>query len=408
MNDTVASQSGFREMKDDWVRRLGFEGPLLKGAPLPSPSASLYFGSAGIAYALYRMACATAATENAELLALADAWSARSIREIALEGAFFNSEIGLTAETMGNTSLFHSSGGVYLVQALIAQARGDFLLRDRAARAFTETSREATEKLDVTGGRAGSLLACAFLLGAVPVPVPSEEWQPMAMLRAFGDETSQMLWQTIDNFAPIREARELTNLGVAHGWAGLLYSILCWCDASHTPLPSNLGERLEQLEACAHPSGRGLRWPWDLTRGVNDEYGSMPGWCNGSAGYVFLWTQAHKMFGEASFLELAEGAAWDAWETPNSLSNLCCGQAGQAYALLRLSRYTGESAWLSRAQDLSRSAVVSARNLHGNNVGELMSRPESLYKGELGVAVLAADLEQPQSACMPLFEIQIP
>ncbi len=404
MNDIVAGQPGFGEMQDDWVRRLGFEGTLLEGDPLPSPSTSVNYGSAGIAYALYRMACAT---EDAELLALADTWARRSAREIGLEGAFFNSEIGFTPETMGNTSLFHSSAGVFAVEALIAQARGDSLLHDRAIRAFVEISKEATEKFDVSRGRAGTLLACSFLLDASPAPVLSEELQPLRLLRALGDETLQMLWQTIDNFAPVGEEKELTNLGVAHGWAGLLYSILCWCDASHTPWPSNLAERLAQLGACAHTSGRGLRWPWDLTRGVDDAYGSMPGWCNGSAGYVFLWTQAHKMFGEARFLELAEGAAWDAWETPNSLVNLCCGLAGQAYALLRLYRHTGEAVWLSRAQNLARSATMAARDLRGENSnGELMLRPESLYKGELGVVVLAADLEQPKNACMPLFEME--
>jgi len=35
---------------------------------------------------------------------------------------------------------------------------------------------------------------------------------------------------------------------------------------------------------------------------------------------------------------------------------------------------------------------------------ELAMRAESLYKGELGVAVLAAELEKPESAAMPLFE----
>lgn len=398
----TGQDGGFREMKDDWVRKLGFEGPLLKGNPLPPPSTSVYYGTAGIAYALYRMACAA---EDAELLALADAWSARSAREISLEGAFFNREINFTPETVGNTSLFHSSAGVYAVQALIAQARGDFLLHNRAIRAFTEISRETSNKIDVTSGWAGTLLACSFLLNAAPSPDQSKDLHPLAWLRSLGDDTSRALWQMIDRFAPVRESKELSNLGVAHGWAGLLYSILCWCDVTHTPAPANFAERLEQLGACAHIAGRGLRWPWDLSRGLNDAAGYMPGWCNGSSGYVFLWTQAHKMFGEARFLQLAEGAAWDSWEESNSLSNLCCGLAGQAYALLRLYRYTGEPAWLSRAQNLARSAAIAARDLREEmGDGDLMSRPESLYKGELGIAVLAADLERPQNACMPLFE----
>jgi hypothetical protein len=37
---------------------------------------------------------------------------------------------------------------------------------------------------------------------------------------------------------------------------------------------------------------------------------------------------------------------------------------------------------------------------------ELISRAESLYKGELGVALLAAELEKPESAAMPLCEME--
>jgi hypothetical protein len=34
----------------------------------------------------------------------------------------------------------------------------------------------------------------------------------------------------------------------------------------------------------------------------------------------------------------------------------------------------------------------------------LALRPDSLYKGELGVAVLAADLENPDGSALPAFE----
>jgi hypothetical protein len=35
---------------------------------------------------------------------------------------------------------------------------------------------------------------------------------------------------------------------------------------------------------------------------------------------------------------------------------------------------------------------------------EVTFRPDSLYKGELGVAVLAADLECPEDSALPAFE----
>jgi hypothetical protein len=39
------------------------------------------------------------------------------------------------------------------------------------------------------------------------------------------------------------------------------------------------------------------------------------------------------------------------------------------------------------------------------NDEQLALRPESLYKGELGILLLATELEHPQEARMPMFEL---
>ena len=75
---------------------------------------------------------------------------------------------------------------------------------------------------------------------------------------------------------------------------------------------------------------------------------------------------------------------------------LCCGLAGRAYALLNLYRHTKETVWLDRARDLA------ARAARVGNIPKEYSH--SLYKGEFGLAVLAADLDQPNEATMPFFE----
>ena len=122
----------------------------------------------------------------------------------------------------------------------------------------------------------------------------------------------------------------------------------------------------------------------------------MSGWCNGACGYVFLWTLAHRLLDDPRYLELAYGAAWRSWDAPEQIVTLCCGLAGRAYALLNLYRHTNETVWLDRARDL---ALRAART--GDTTKEY---PHSLYKGEFGLAVLAADLEQPNEATMPFFE----
>ena len=123
----------------------------------------------------------------------------------------------------------------------------------------------------------------------------------------------------------------------------------------------------------------------------------MPGWCNGSCGYVFLWTLVHRWSGEPRHLDLALGAGWDSWDAPDPALSLCCGLAGRGYALLALQRATGDDVWLRRARTLADRGASQGK--------AQLDQAHSLYKGDLGLAVLAADLERPATAHMPLFEI---
>lgn len=393
-----------RSIGKDVIKRCAMRGALLNGEPLIAPATSVNYGSAGIAHALYRIACAS---DDAELLALADVWSMRSLREIGSEGAFYNRKFGLTPEMVGHSSLYHSPAGVYVVQALIAQARGDLEGQCAATEAFIQFSGQPCELIDLTLGSAGLLLGCVFLLDALKDPNHASFTARLVdRVKARGREIRDMLRQTMDGYGPVRESKELRNLGMAHGWAGLLYATLCWCAAAGEPVPGLVAERLEQLGDCAEPVGRGLQWRVNLGGGHGTTWS---GWCNGSAGYVFLWTEAHKATGRRQYLELAEGAAWNARETRVDSGNLCCGMAGQAYALLNLFRHTSDSVWLQCARELAGLAAEAVINMRGRDTRglELDLRPESLYKGDVGVAVLEADLQHPEQAHMPMFEREI-
>ena len=148
------------------------------------------------------------------------------------------------------------------------------------------------------------------------------------------------------------------------------------------------------------PAGRGLRWPYDAAQPMPHS-GLEASWCNGAAGYVALWTAAHRLLGKDHFESWARRAAWTAYESPvPSGGDLCCGFGGRAYALLSLYRHSSEEVWLARAHRLAERA---ATNIRANSL-----RRDSLYKGEVGVALLAAELESPEHACMPLFERETP
>jgi len=97
------------------------------------------------------------------------------------------------------------------------------------------------------------------------------------------------------------------------------------------------------------------------TVGEHSGNGLQASWCNGAAGFVHLWTLAHRLLGKQHYARMATGAAWAAFEAPQSNGDLCCGLAGRAYGLLNLYKHSGERVWLDRARDLAECAAVVSR-----------------------------------------------
>lgn len=338
------------------------------------PMASINHGCAGAAVGLLRIA---ETRGDPALLALADVWRSRAYTLIGAEGAYYDEERGLPRSVLGEVTPYHTEPGIHAAAAMIAAAMGDTVAQRRAIAAFLRSSRRSCAQLDLTLGRSGTLLASAMLLDV------SDD----AALRAFGAQTMRAIWNELDTHPPLERSPKGTYLGMAHGWAGYLYAALRWCAASGDALPPRLVERLHEYAAFESRRGRGAYW-----RRVVEKDASVSGWCNGSAGQVFLFTLAHRMLGEARWLQLAEACAWNNWDEPRHLPTLCCGTAGRAYALLNLYKHTGATEWLSRARQLANHAAANA------------TTDMSLWKGTLGVAVLIADLASPENARMPFFE----
>jgi serine/threonine-protein kinase len=361
------------------------DGPWLRQGLGHAPLASINYGAAGLGLGLLSMSLARG---DSHLLALADLWTRRAAREIGRDEAFYNPEIELGREVVGESTPYHTESGVHAAAALVARAQGDPYAQGEAIERFLAASERPTSGLDLTLGRAGTLMGAALLLDALP----GKALDPAPLL-AQGDAALADLWRALDAKPPIAEA-DVDYLGIAHGWAGFLYATLLWCGAAGREIPAGVERRLDELAALAVPAGRGLQWPWTLkTRGRGE---AMPGWCNGACGYVFLWTLAHRTFGRQEHLDLALGAAFEAFDAPDVHGSLCCGIAGRGYALLNLYRATGDRVWLERARDLAERAADAGR---GDE-----RYPHSLWKGELGLATLALDLEQPERAAMPFFE----
>jgi serine/threonine-protein kinase len=362
------------------------DGPWSQTLFSPAPSTSLNYGSAGIALGLLHIAYRRG---DADVLAQADVWTRRAVREIPQKGAFHNAEIEITPDKVGEASPYHSPSGVSAVGVLVGTAMADPLGASESLAAFLAEVRRPAAGLDLTLGRCSTMLGAAILLDAVR----DNDFIDVAPLRAFGESTLAEIWQAVDAKPHIARA-DIDYAGIAHGWAGILYATMQWCRVSHTPLPASVEHRLAELADLALPTGRGLEWPWLLHR--SGEPMTMAGWCNGTCGYIFLWTLAHRLLGAPRYIDLAEGAAWRSWEAAEPSPTLCCGLGGRAYALLNMYRHTGDRIWLERARRL---AALAARL---DNAPPEYSH--SLYKGTFGLAVLAADLEEPDDATMPFFE----
>jgi eukaryotic-like serine/threonine-protein kinase len=369
--------------------RLQISQPLFQQGVKPAPTTSVNMGAAGIAYALYRIA---STQSNTSLLALADIWATKAAAESLHPGAFYNEDLNMEPETVGRISPYHTASGVHLVQALVSHSRGDLACVSRAVAAFVAVSELPCENLDLTLGQSGTILGSSLLLESLR----STDRSIPTQVSDLAGQRMRAVWERIDTFPAITESSEVQCSGIAHGWGGILYATLHWCQSSGCRPPLLLEGRLRELIDCAEPAGKGLRWKWEISKSSEAPNVYMAGWCGGSAGLVFLWCMAHRMFGDAAYLTLAERAACYCRDVPASMGDLCCGTAGRAYSLLHLYKYTGEKRWLLSARKQADQAV--------NAIQGSSARPDSLYKGALGVALLIADFENPEASCMPLFE----
>jgi eukaryotic-like serine/threonine-protein kinase len=353
---------------------------------LPSPTCSVNFGAAGIAYFYYRMACLR---DDPGLLSLANLWVRRALRESQNENAFCSIELDISESTVGTVSLYHTLNGVHFVRALIAHATGDATTLQSALNEFITLSKKQPYKsLDLTIGQSGVLLGCSILLEALG----SDSLTNTNALKNLGQESLNTIWTQIERYKPVGMDPNLSFLGLAHGWAGVLYASMRWCMVSEQPCPMTLQPRLAELASLAQASEHGVCWP--LRVGYNE---SWPGWCHGSAGYVHLWTLADRMGFGGHYRDLARGVGTHTWvNSKRSISQMCCGLAGQSYALLTLYRHTDDRKWLKRATILGMKAIAMSKSAY--------LRPHSLYKGDIGIALLAADLVTPNQSHMPMFE----
>jgi serine/threonine-protein kinase len=124
----------------------------------------------------------------------------------------------------------------------------------------------------------------------------------------------------------------------------------------------------------------------------------MNSWCHGSPGHVYVWNAAHRLLGDTAYHDIAAAAAFATVDDRGANTSLCCGQAGHVFAMLHMYRCTGERAWLRLASERLHSALVDRESMPG------VGWSHSLFRGDVGLALAAVEVECPEEARFPLFE----
>jgi len=283
------------------------------------------------------------------------------------------------------------------VHAHISHAKGDTLALPTQIEQFIVASRNSSDDPELAFGNSGILLGGAQLYDLANYSAKIDTSPLADYLTAVAND----IWHQMEAQANLNNQPKLRHLGMAHGWAGIIYAQLVIRQTLGLKLPLSLKNRLDQLAEFAEPLGRGVAWIGTINhpdqQAATPAYS--PGWCSGTSGYVYLWTIAHRSFGDIKYLQLAEKSAWHVWEHPDRHTHLCCGMAGRTFALLRVYKHTGNIEWLDRARQLTQYIGDEMQN---NFAWE--DRSLGLFWGALGPALLSLELEQPELAVMPLFE----
>ena len=191
-------------------------------------------------------------------------------------------------------------------------------------------------------------------------------------------------------------------LGAAHGLIGILYALLHFREVLE-----ELGEELTVLQATRYvlqcevdAQGRhGKRGYYPTS--LHSQRSPLVHWCHGSCGAVFLFSKACEIFRDEDFLQAAVRAAEVVWKKGllRKGPGLCHGVSGNGYALLKLYKITMDEKYLTRASRFA-EFMFSERF----RFAHVPDRPWSLYEGWAGALCFLLDLRDPTNATFPFFE----
>ncbi|MDB5007777.1 MAG: hypothetical protein JWP45_2170 [Mucilaginibacter sp.] len=387
-----ADTSEFDQRISKFISSYGLSSQAINKDLILGPTSSLFHGAAGIAYTFLRL---SSIFKSPELLATADIWILKAKNQQHDINAFINPELGMSPFLVGSCSLFHSAAGLHVVDAMVQYARGDIGEHLKAIDRFITLCKNYPHPdherfaIDTAQGPASLLTGISLLLPFSTVvegfPLPEMhqliQYYSMHLIRRLEQDL-------LSKKSPFVKA----YLGFAHGYTGVLYSILHVNHIAGIEIQKSLEACLTALTSLSQKRSNGLAWP------IHSSSEDLPwtGWCHGSAGYILLWLLASTIYKNDNYISIAKDAGEYLWLTHGKSGNsLCCGLAGESLSLFALGKATHDQKWHDRGLHLAKKAVNSKNNFE---------IPHSLFKGETGISLLAAEALHPGSSVWPIFQ----
>lgn len=326
---------------------------------------SIYFGAAGVAWALDYLRRVGAVEHDRDL---------RPLLETALE----RNAPWLARSPYGrHASLLMGDFGIRLVRMRIApdQKLADELLA-------LASGNTGLPVLELMWGLPGSMLACVHLDGMTG---GDPRWEALfrtqaERLLADLEETGEGPIWTQDLYG-----RQQRYLGPVHGFAGNVLPLLHgwrWLTPEQQALvaegvPRTLASHAVRSDGCA-------TWPPVVPGGGPV---TLCQHCHGAPGMVTTFADAPFSTPELERLLLEGGElVWRAGPLSKG-SNLCHGTGGNGYAFLKLHRRTGDPVWLERARAFAMTAIAQVRGARA-----AFGRGRySLWTGDPGLALYLWD-----------------
>jgi len=363
--DADAARAAIAAIVDDTLAACSADG-LWPPHPLDGHGsaqfAELYFGAAGVIYALDWLASAGAAIVRRDFGAAFDGLLARNLAEVG-------------ASSRDVDSLLVGRSGILLVRCRVAPSRAaaDQLAASIAANA----SHPSLELLWGTPGTMHAALEMHERTGEARwAELFRRDVETLARSFLLHPRVRCHLW--MQDF----RGKRYIHLGAAHGFAGNA-GVLVRGSALLPAVDRRwwMDRIVDTAHATAMREGAQANWPDIVVSPESPRSTVVVQWCHGAPGFVTSLAdlpdpRLDDLLGAAGELVWAAGPLTKG-------AGLCHGTAGNGYAFLKLFRRTGKPLWLDRARAFAMHAIAQS-DAHRRKYG---MRHYSLMTGDPGLAI---------------------